>query len=41
MPIRINETVTISPSKDWKTVTLKDDSEVKFDDNYYVKYQKM
>jgi len=41
MPIRINGTETISPSKDWKTVTLKDGSEVKFDDNYYVKYKKM
>ena len=39
MPIRINGTETISPSKDWKTITLKDGSEVKFDDNYYVKYQ--
>ena len=41
MPIRINGTETISPSKDWKTITLKDGSEVKFDDNYYVKYKKM
>lgn len=41
MPIRINDTETIFPSKDWKTVGLKDNSEVKFDDNYYVKYQKM
>ena len=41
LPIRINGTETISPSKEWKTITLKDSSEVKFDENYYVKYQKM
>ncbi|MFT3920158.1 M1 family metallopeptidase [Cloacibacterium sp.] len=41
LPIRINGTETISPSKDWKTTTLKDSSEVKFDENYYVKYQKI
>lgn len=40
MPIRIDNSLSISPTQEWKTLELNGYKELKFNDNYYVKFEK-
>lgn len=40
LPIRISDTVSITPDTTWKTLELESDKELKFNTNYYVNFQK-
>ena len=40
LPIRIENT-TLTPTKDWQTIKLKDKKDVKFNDNYFVEFVKI
>ncbi|MEZ7927849.1 MAG: M1 family peptidase, partial [Cloacibacterium sp.] len=39
LPIRIENT-TLTPTKDWQIIKLKDKKDIKFNDNYYVNYER-
>ncbi len=41
LPIRINETVEITPKEQWQTVTLNSTKPVQFDQNYYINYSEI
>ncbi|MBP7173932.1 MAG: M1 family metallopeptidase [Cloacibacterium sp.] len=42
LPVRLqSHAQSISPTKNWQTITLKDDKEVVFDENYYIDFIKI